>query len=419
MANINFYLKTGQPNKNGEKSLLMRITYGSTRTIIFLNRMVHPTNWNSNRQIVRTPGKREADNNYEIINETIKVFRNKAEAALLNATKMNIELNERYLKSWFSGKHEEKKIKTNDFFELFEIYLDSIKSDREANTIKGYTTIRNFLKAFESDTGYFINIKEIDHSFLDVLKKYALTKRKIAHNYFAKVVSVLKSFLKWAKEHKVVVTDEFKSFSFAEKEKEVIFLTLEELMSLYEFDFKSSRLNNARDLYCFGCFTGLRVSDIIGLKNEHIKDGNIHKTIKKSKKPGIIPLNQFALEILERHSNLFDRPLPKISAQRLNDFIKECCMIAGIDEPTTIIKFYGGRAEEKTQPKYELITTHTARKTFLTNSIILGMNYMAAKDMSGHKKEKNFNKYVKIAEDFKKREMDRTWGQLESHKKKE
>lgn len=418
MAKINFYLKPGKINKKGEKSLIMRITYGSSRTVIFLGHMVHPKFWNNKKQICKESGTPEIDKELEFINEAITHAKEKARDAIINANKNNIVLCDAYFKSWFANKKTNTKFNASDFFGLFDAYLDSIRPDREAQTIKGYTTIRNFLQTFEEKTNYYISIGAIDHSFYDALKKYALTDCKIAHNYFAKIVSVLKSFLRWAEAHKIKVSDEYKNFSFAEKEKEVIFLTMDELMTLYNYKFESKRLNNARDIYCFGCFTGLRVSDILELKRDHIRGDNIHKTIKKTKQPAVIPLNKFAQAILKKHVNLSDRPLPKISAPKLNEYIKECCKKAEIDAPTSITKFYGGRAEEFIQPKHELITTHTARKTFLTNSIILGMNYMAAKGISGHKKDKDFNKYVKIAEDFKKTEMERTWGKFKNTKKR-
>jgi integrase len=64
------------------------------------------------------------------------------------------------------------------------------------------------------------------------------------------------------------------------------------------------------------------------------------------------------------------------------------------------------------EPKCKLITNHTARKTFITNSIMLGMNTKTIKDITGHKKDSVFNKYVKISEDFKKLEMERTWDNI-------
>nr|NQU92566.1 tyrosine-type recombinase/integrase [Bacteroidota bacterium] len=71
-----------------------------------------------------------------------------------------------------------------------------------------------------------------------------------------------------------------------------------------------------------------------------------------------------------------------------------------------------GKAKEHTEAKYKLITNHTARKTFITNSIMLGMNTKTIKDITGHKKDSVFNKYIKISEDFKKLEMERAWDKI-------
>lgn len=151
MANINFYLKTGKTNKDGEKSIIMRITYGNKRTVIFLNRMVHPKFWSTSKQNVRPNNRREPDNNYEKINEAIKSYRDKAEDAIDNAFKKNLTLSDKYFKNWFSNQQSENPYQDNDFFSLFDIYLEAIKPGLAPNTIKGYTTVRNFLEKFETD----------------------------------------------------------------------------------------------------------------------------------------------------------------------------------------------------------------------------------------------------------------------------
>ncbi len=84
--------------------------------------------------------------------------------------------------------------------------------------------------------------------------------------------------------------------------------------------------------------TGLRISDIFDLKREHIVDNTIKKTIVKTKVFEIIPLNEFALQILEKYQHLEDRPLPKLSGQKVNEIIKKCCKKAEIKYPTFSIK---------------------------------------------------------------------------------
>ena len=162
----------------------------------------------------------------------------------------------------------------------------------------------------------------------------------------------------------------------------------------------------------------MRVSDLHNLKRENIRDGQIFKTIVKTHKTEVIPLNQFARAILARYEDLENYPLPKLSAQKINDHIKDCCFDAGITSLVSYVDYSGGKAREHTEPKCKLITNRTARKTFITNSVMLGMNTKTIKDITGHKKDSVFNKYVKISEDFKKLEMERTWDSIQQQRNK-
>ena len=80
----------------------------------------------------------------------------------------------------------------------------------------------------------------------------------IEDNYFAKIIAVLKTFLNWAVERGYTTDLTFKKFKAVEKETEVICLTLEEFLSLFNHEFKSRRLAQVRDVFVFGCGTGLR-----------------------------------------------------------------------------------------------------------------------------------------------------------------
>ena len=243
-------------------------------------------------------------------------------------------------------------------------------------------------------------------------------KRKAKDNYFAKIISNLKAFLTWCYKRGNVKDLTYKDFKATERDKDVIYLTMEELMTLYNFQFASYKRNRARDLFCFMCFTGMRVSDLQNLKRENIRDGQIFKTIVKTHKTEVIPLNQYARAILAKYEDLEIKPLPKLSAQKINDHIKECCEEAGITDLVNYVDYSGGKAREHSEPKYKLITNHTARKTFITNSIMLGMNTKTIKEITGHKKDSVFNKYVKISEEFKKLEMERTWDSIPTNSKK-
>lgn len=122
--------------------------------------------------------------------------------------------------------------------------------------------------------------------------------------------------------------------------------------------------------------------------------------------------------ILAKYADDEIHPLPVLSAQKINKHIKECCSEIEMKNMVTSVEYSGGKANEVSKMKYLLITNHTARKTFITNSVMPGMNTKTIKDITGHKKDSVFNKYVKISEDFKRLEMKRTWDSIPRQKKK-
>jgi len=187
---------------------------------------------------------------------------------------------------------------------------------------------------------------------------------------------------------------------------------MDELMTLKDFEFKTNYLKKARDIFCFGCFTGLRISDIMQLTRDHIRDGQIIKSIQKTRQIESVPVNKFAQEILDRYPEDTMNIFPGLSSQKLNKYIKDCCKEAKFNERIKIVKYSGNKPSESTELKFNLITSHVARKTFITNSLILNMNQKAIKEIVGHKKDSTFNKYLKITEEFKKTQMRDTWDQF-------
>ena len=416
MANIHFYLKPGKKNKKGQKPVIMRITHDNSRIVFFVGHMVHPKHWSQINQKVKQYREGEPDNHYDAINKTIKAFYDRATNAIAEAIAGNIPLTEAYLKNKISI-HVDKK-KKRSFFSLFDEYIESSKPVRASRTITGYGTVKNFLLDFETATGKKIELNTIDTLFYDRLRAYAFSTRGVQDNYFSKISNVLKSYLNWAYDRGYIDSLTHRKFSAPEREKEIIYLSQDELFKLFKHKFKSEKLAHARDLFCFMCFTGLRVSDLRDLKREHIKNDEINKTIVKTQKIERIPLNRFAKEILHKYEKDAVSLFPVISSQKLNNYIKECCSEIEMKDMVSVQQYVGGKVTTLTKPKYEFITNHVARKTFVTLSFIFGMDTKTIKSITGHKKDSTFNKYIKISEDFKKREMDRTWGQIQIKEKK-
>ena len=148
-----------------------------------------------------------------------------------------------------------------------------------------------------------------------------------------------------------------------------------------------------------------RVSDLLPITTNNIKfvnnlDNELTKCLvfnqKKSQgtKEIIIPFD-------EELENVLKNGFPtKISSQRFNEYIKEVCKLAGINsltsgEVTTTVVINGKTEKRKKSgvfPKYQLITSHTLRKTATTHYYqVVGAK---VKDITGHSKEETVNIYV-------------------------
>jgi integrase len=164
------------------------------------------------------------------------------------------------------------------------------------------------------------------------------------------------------------ITD-IKKFNTPERESKIICLTVKEFLTLYNHTFKSKQLDQVRDVFAFGCSTGLQLSDVVSLKKSEIHGDFIVKRIQKRKEKSTIPLNKYSAEILKKYEGtIYDEPLPHVPIQKFDGYIKECCREAGISHP-----------------KCELITSHAARMTFVALSLLMGVPERVIRDINDHK----------------------------------
>jgi integrase len=218
----------------------------------------------------------------------------------------------------------------------------------------------------------------------------------------------LKSFLKWALEQGYHQNENFRRFSYKENESEIFVLDWAELMHLYNLEIEKEYLKQVRDIFCFGCFTSLRYSDIFNLKKNQILNDIISIRVQKTKEVIQIPLNKYSKAILEKYSNIQgDKCLPVISNQKMNEYLKIVGDLAGMKSIVTRVKYKGNERIEEHLPKYEILTTHIARKTFITNAFRLNIPVEVIMQISGHKDHKVFKRYNKIAQEQVKTAMEK------------
>lgn len=98
-----------------------------------------------------------------------------------------------------------------------------------------------------------------------------------------------------------------------------------------------------------------------------------------------------------------------MSNQKYNDYLKELCEEAGINREVQIVKKIGKRRIFEKYKKYELISSHTGRRSFITLSLKKGLLPEQVMKITGHKKRSTFHKYVKITQDESVEAVGRAW----------
>jgi integrase len=313
-------------------------------------------------------------------------------------------------------------------FNFIDQYIETHKTTREPGSLSVYRALKMHLEAYQKEMKKNITFDSINYGFFQSFQNFLIEKRNLKNATVAKQLSTIKTFLNYAKQQGIEVSDRYKNFKIKKESLEVIALTNEEFELLYNYDLSDNKkLAHVRDVFCFACVTGLRYSDLAQLKREHIKEDEIKLTVKKTKEPLTIPLTPYSKAILKKYEGMY-KPLPVISNQKMNQYLKGwdkkdqagsivkhhkgLCELAGINEQIEIVRFKGAERISVTHPKYELIGVHTGRKTFATLSLEKGMSAEEVMTVTGHKDYKSFKRYVKVTEQRKKVVMLKAWGDV-------
>jgi len=304
--------------------------------------------------------------------------------------------------------------KKNELLDFISEYIQQNSLTRVKGSLSVYRALLNHLTSFKVIRNSDLDFPSIDLSFLNQFQNYLIEKTALNNTTIAKQLSTLKTILNYAKSYGHNVSQSYRDFKIKREELEVIALTQDEFETIYSYDLSRwKKYQSARDLFCFSCSTGLRYSDIKQLKREHISEGELKIKVIKTREILSVPLNKYSKEILWRYSNNL-YPLPILSNQKLNKYIKEICQLIGISERIQIVRYKGAQRIEETLPKYSLISAHTGRRTFVTLSLEKGMNAEEVKSITGHKDYKSFSRYVKVTENRKKLVMQKAWDLVNS-----
>jgi len=320
---------------------------------------------------------------------------------------LNEPLTKEKIRSYFDQTFKNIR-KRNNFYLVFDEFsdLNTKLGVWTKSTQSRYRTIKKDLVNFDKINGVS-TFDSIDLIWYASFKSYCEEVKKHSVNTFGRNVGLIKTFLNYALREKYTLNDKFKLFKAKREITDQVVLSKSEVLKLYHYDFsKSPKLERVRDVFVFGCLTGMRYSDFKRVQRENIQNNTITlREVKDKSKTLKIPLVDLSKAILEK----YDYELPVISDQKFRNYIKEACKIVGFTQEVVKSIRIGNKVFNKTLKKYERISTHTARRSFITNMINAGVPNKVIMGITGHKSIVTFQNYYKPNESNTIRFMKNVW----------
>ena len=336
------------------------------------------------------------------INAYLKDLQKQITDIYLSAKGNNIQPDAKFIKSSLDNL---KKTVTPlpeklNFWQIWDLYLVSNKNRFKEGSFLKFNALKNHLLDFEKKRKFSFHFDSINSFLLEDLQNFFYEIQELNTQTTAKYIDIFKMVLKWSLDNDYTTNAEWRKFKpIQQKETLKIILTNDELNLIRKADLKElNHLKNVRELLILSCYTGLRHSDYSRIKAEHYKmnnDGTPTLSIRQEKTGDFveIPLTPEAQKIVEK---IISGKIHNITNQKMNLYLKELCKIAKIDESFEVHTFKGKTSKVDLKPKYELVSTHTGRRTFATNLLLKGIPAQTVMLFTGHRDYKSFTKYVNI-----------------------
>ncbi|MFB2121195.1 tyrosine-type recombinase/integrase [Parapedobacter sp. 2B3] len=222
-----------------------------------------------------------------------------------------------------------------DFYTFWNGQIRLYAGEKKYNTLKSYLTTYRILQTISPT----LSFGDIDYAFLEKFDRHMATVRKnSAGGRFTKH-KVLRAMINQAVLKKYMKENPYKYFKFKPAKGNRMFLSIQEVEKVIKLELPpdSGNLNHARDMFVFSCLTGLRFSDVVGLKYRNIKTNpdRIELTMEKTSKSIVIPVLPKAKVIVNRYRkncipNEDKNVFPNIANATINSKLKDLMKLAGI-----------------------------------------------------------------------------------------
>ena len=389
-----FLLKEPKAKEPTLISMVMR--FDNQRLFYSTGEQINPEDWDFKNQRVKSSKKiaEGSDINHVLDKLGLKskeLFRNyKAEGKFISPGLLKKELNEAF--------NNNVRNEDTTLLGFIESFIEENKGVKKEGTVKSYVTSLRHLQNFKKKRLIDVEFETVDIQFYNKFKDYLYADLNLSLNTVGKQMKNLKTFLNAATQRGINKNLAFRERNFKKMVEDIkhIYLTIDEIEQLYKLKLSVMPSWEAvRDIFVIGCYTGLRFQDLTNINERNIKkegdNESLEFTTNKTGERVVIPLAKTAKEILKK----YNYQLPKaICNQKFNAHLKSIGELAKLNQIVEVVKTVGGVKQSFEYKKYELITTHTARRSFATNASLKGLPAQRIMQMTGHKTESVFMKYL-------------------------
>lgn len=249
-----------------------------------------------------------------------------------------------------------------------------------------------------------VRVDTIDKKFMLGLVKWHIDNGYTDDTTNSKLSS-LRTLLRWGMRNGYAVNQSVfdADTTIPHHQKRVIYMKYEELKEFLGFRFPDDRkeLEKYRDMWCFMAFTGLRYSDMSSLKKSDLLErGYIELYTEKTEEYLRIPILKSAAAIINKYrkgpgENVF----PKVSNQKVNEYVKEAARLAGIEREVVETRYIGKRKVEEKNRLCDILSCHDARRTFVCCSLRFGMAPTTVMKITGHASYNAMKPYIEVADE--------------------
>lgn len=397
----------------------MRVIYNGNRVEFTTGYRIDVAKWDESKQRVRFGCTNKLKQSASEINSDLLCYYTEIQNTFKEFEVQRIMPTAVQLKEAFNRLHDTTSsedaetaslpLKLLDVFDEFTKEC-GMQNGWSSATYEKFAAVKTHLVRFDSEQRF----ETLDESRLTQYVNYLESSAGLRNTSILKQIAYLKWFLRWCRKKAYCSNNEFEDFNPKLKStpKKVIFLTWDELTRLREYAIPATKqyLERVRDVFLFQCFTSLRYSDVCNLRRSDIKENHIEVTTVKTADSLVIELNDHSRAILEKYKDVAfegDKVLPVVSNQKMNDYLKELSKLAGLDEPIRETYYKGSERIDLVTPKYELMSTHAGRRTFICNALALGIPAQVVMKWTGHSDYKAMKPYIDIADDIKANAMDK------------